>query len=1482
MSDFTPHAEELDSFIADVSQPPLNGPDLLTRFKEDITPENLTKSSNSFRRKLRDYLEDHQVPCGRGSGDPIQIRLLALLNIQPSISHSVSTIAGSSYGNNNYTNQNTVKRKFATDCRAHEVPEGQQLSVLHVMFRDEAERYFTDHVAGNATFVDDAFQQIYDHFVTPAHRDTYITEWNTLTFSDMKHKHPNKTTVQYLDLLYQRARDLQSMLDPVYQSPLLLRDCIMNAVKAEPFYTPLLTSPLPGDPDTLHTRLHQCIRQQDTISHINPQSSHSSKPTPVYHADTPDTDTVDDLDSFLPLDSFEVLYNDRGQPYFKRRIMRGSSSFSTPNYRGRQLYPQRFQHYRHRNNGLQRAPAPPSPQRKLRDRSGNVMHCSHCNSWFHLVRNCPDLQRYHINYTDNPSPLHDSPPDVEELPQIKFDQQLEDYNLHTIQETHDAHSQIHNQHLFMCLTHGQQHEFDRNSSFTYLHSDAAVTPTTKDVLSRYPHLQPDPTAIFHGFCFDEGAPQSVTGVNQWFAYLSTYHLPSSYHDIHQLQSTITFGESGKQKVKVSTIGRITIRVPLPGHTFFDYQSLLIHNDVPMLFGLATQTRLHTVTDKHPLHPVAHLNTLNITISLTLKFKHLYYIPHPSLDFLFSSSELAQIHRNLGHAPPGSIYSALRRAYPIETGASDLVKLQEISKSCKACQLNSITPNRYRVVLPEQCVFNFDVALDVMFIRSQPVLHAVCRRTHFSRATPLPKQDSYTIWESFMRIWVTPYLGVPYNLWVDQAKAFLSVQFKTLAASLGCNLVPIAAESHWPLIAKRYHDPLRRIAKKLSIDHPSAPLHLIIDYSNLAMSHTVGPEGFTPAILAFGAQPRLPIGQYDQMPQTSINRMDLMTAARREYEALVAALRTRRAMHTASPNEAALDVSPGDEVLVYREKTGWDGPYTFLYRDGRLSIVLDNKGLEHTFHSTMVKTYQRPTIPITDLLNPTDQPSNTLDIHLIEVIHDELDPRFTQSRQEEYDGILAKGGVKVVDANSIPPNSNIIGNRYVLTIKNPGTDVEKFKARWILQGHHDQYRNRIANDSPVLMRMMYKVIISISTTLFQCTLWTRDVEQAYMQSKPLNRDVYTVPPREANLSLDKLLKITLPHYGLVESSSCFFEAYYPVFTETLLMRSAAFDPCFLFHVRDNSLNGISGLATDDSLNTGNQQYQQDEREATKKFVTHTKESFPIRFLGCIINRIHNTITLCQNEHISRLKHTDIHTLDRDFFRTVRGQLLFIAQSSRPDISYAVAQLCQIPYEDISLQECQSLNLIATHLKETIELQLQYRPLDKHSTKLYVFTDSGYNSNRDKTSQLGLFICLVDKHDNCHTLHWASTKCQRITRSMLAGEVYSFSLGYDYGISLKLLLQQMSVNIPLFIFTDSKSIFDTITASKRLRELRLMNKVADFRRAYKHNEISNVAWIRSAQNIADNFTRREGNNILRETMRTGKIKFTIEQWVYKDDG
>lgn len=402
------------------------------------------------------------------------------------------------------------------------------------------------------------------------------------------------------------------------------------------------------------------------------------------------------------------------------------------------------------------------------------------------------------------------------------------------------------------------------------------SPILTTVLQRYCITE---VLDFHGFCLDEGAPFSVVGLNQWIAYLHTHNLPYKLLIVTYTQNSIAFEGKGKEKVNCHPMGLVTIRVPLSDINYFDYRSLLIHNDFPMLIGLRTQTRLRALTGKDPYNLSITLRSLNITLFLVIKDQHLCYEGPPKGDYLFNSAKLAQVHRNLGHAPAGAVDSALRPAYPIETDATDLDKLKQVAAQCKGCQMYSRQPNRYRAVFPAQCVLNYDVAVDVMYIDKNPILHVVCRQTHFSRAAILYKQDSYTIWQTFITIWATPYFGVPYNLWVDQAKAFLSVQFSTLANSLECNLVKIAVEAHWPLMTERYHDPLRRITKKLMLDHPHAPLSLILDYENLVMSHTTGPEGFTPAILAFDAQPRLPLGNHHQQPQSVVNRMDLVSTAR---------------------------------------------------------------------------------------------------------------------------------------------------------------------------------------------------------------------------------------------------------------------------------------------------------------------------------------------------------------------------------------------------------------------------------------------------------------------------------------------------------------------------------------------------------------------------------------------------------------------------
>lgn len=168
------------------------------------------------------------------------------------------------------------------------MPENEQLSVLHIMFKGNALRYFTDHIKQKAVNVDQAFEEMKKHFITEAHINTYISEGNNLSFSDFRTKEKETQNLDFLDMLYYRPQDLQSILDTPYQSRLILRDCIIRAVKGEPFYAPLITMPIPRDPDELHTRLHQVMKHQDSSrfsvsNHANAHVTNKLKSLPAYH-----------------------------------------------------------------------------------------------------------------------------------------------------------------------------------------------------------------------------------------------------------------------------------------------------------------------------------------------------------------------------------------------------------------------------------------------------------------------------------------------------------------------------------------------------------------------------------------------------------------------------------------------------------------------------------------------------------------------------------------------------------------------------------------------------------------------------------------------------------------------------------------------------------------------------------------------------------------------------------------------------------------------------------------------------------------------------------------------------------------------------------------------------------------------------------------------------------------------------------------------
>lgn len=140
----------------------------------------------------------------------------------------------------------------------------------------------------------------------------------------------------------------------------------------------------------------------------------------------------------------------------------------------------------------------------------------------------------------------------------------------------------------------------------------------------------------------------------------------------------------------------------------------------------------------------------------------------------------------------------------------------------------------------------------------------------------------------------------------------------------------------------------------------------------------------------------------------------------------------------------------------------------------------------------------------------------------------------------------------------------------------------------------------------------------------------------------------------------------------------------------------------------------------------------------------------------------------------------------------------------------------------------------------------------------------------TSQIGYVIVLADSKNNANIIHWSSIKCKRVTRSVLASELYAMALGFDISAAIKATLSKiLQRSIPLIICTDSKSLFDCLVKLGTTREKRFMIDIMSLRDSYERREITEIIWIEGNSNPAHAMTKSKACRALKELIDTNKV-------------
>jgi hypothetical protein len=802
----------------------------------------------------------------------------------------------------------------------------------------------------------------------------------------------------------------------------------------------------------------------------------------------------------------------------------------------------------------------------------------------------------------------------------------------------------------------------------------------------------------------------------------------------------------------------------------------------------------------------------------------------------------------------------------------------------------------------------------MYIEGRAVLHIIDEATRFNAAHWLPNLSAKTTWDTLRMAWIDTYVGPPDFIITDAGKNFVSKEFSQFATSVGTTTTPDASSD--------------------------AALQMAVK----AVNDTAGPDGLVPTLLVFGAYPRMM--EYDPPAPSIAQRAMAIRKAMTEVRKAHAERDIKDALNTRNgPSSTAIHTLPlNSNVLVWREgKTGyagkWTGPYKLLSVDRETCTVILPKG-PTSFRTTVVKPYQEP-INKDDIDNSKTNPSKAIQETIpkaippneeqdqadrtepamprlrpvveippyrpeayIQATYETPEHQFAESRRKEINGLMEKGVFEAIDLKDIPPGVRIFNLRFVDEIKNPGTDKAFEKSRLVVQAYNDANKSLVLTESPTIQRCSQRLILCLAPCKKDSKLYLRDVTQAYTQSTTLlNRDFYVRPPPElADVFQSSILKVIRPLYGIPEAGNHWFRTYHRHHTDRLNMETSSFDPCLLHCTETDNGFGIVGMQTDDTLLLADSTFAAWEQHEIEKAAIACKPreeltyEKPLKFNGGLISESAQGVTLTQERTCALIRTVQEHNANTTSSRgkirknvtpaeqyvAQRALGAYIASVCQPEASFDLSSAAQAM--NPTKEDIKALNKRLEWQHANASRGLRFVPLDTKSLRLIMFADASFANNKDLSSQIGFVIVLADAADNANIVHYSSIKCKRITRSVLASEMYGMTHGFDAAAAIKSTITQLlhlTEPLPLVICTDSKSLCDCLVKLGTTQEKRLMIDLMCLRQSYERQEIAEVKWINGDSNPADAMTKSKPCRALEALINTNKLRIEVSAWVERSN-
>ena len=467
--------------------------------------------------------------------------------------------------------------------------------------------------------------------------------------------------------------------------------------------------------------------------------------------------------------------------------------------------------------------------------------------------------------------------------------------------------------------------------------------------------------------------------------------------------------------------------------------------------------------------------------------------------------------------------------------------------------------------------------------------------------------------------------------------------------------------------------------------------------------------------------------------------------------------------------------------------------------------------------------------------------------------------------------------------TVDKGQSTISTRWVITEKKNVDNTPIIKARLVVRGFEEEDRSQC--DSPTASKSTMRTFLLVSANEGWAPQ-TIDIKSAFLQGKPIERDIYIQPPAgfSENGTIWKLKKVV---YGLNDAARNWYFSVAEELQRLGLKQSLVDKALFRSYSDDGSLQGVFLIHVDDFLIAGTQEFNIKIESITKKFKVGRRKEADFKYIGLNVNYHQSCLEINQKDYINEIakakisdkkmktKQEPLNKNETREYRRIVGQLNWAAGQTRPDMLIEVVSLSMCAKHP-TIADLILANKAIDKLKSS-EVCIKYGRLGSmENLSLRVYTDASWANLPDGTSSAGGYVIYaVGENGTCAPVDWSSNKIQRTVHSTLAAESLAMSTGIDAAIYLGSMLSEIYFHnmknvFPIDVYTDNKSLQENVCSTKQVKEKRLRVTIAEIRESLERKYINSIQWISSNDQLADCLTKRGASTAsLLETIESNQF-------------